>query len=522
MTVSRRIFVTTALGLPLLSGCVGAGRVEDVRNHGARGDGRALDHAAINAAIAAAARQGGGTVSLPAGRYLCFSIHLQSNVTLRIEAGAVIEAADPERHAGSYDLPETTEHDVYQDFGHSHFHNSLIWGDGVENVAIMGSGRIEGVGLTRTGPGPRWLKAGSHPNSMTGFSNDQMRRLEPDRSEMNGKANKAIALRNSRRITLRDFSILKGGHFAILLTGVDDLTIDNLSIDTDRDGVDIDACRRVRVVNCRVNSPNDDAIVLKSSLALGSPRATENVIISRCNVSGYDMGTLLDGTRTRVQDLSPDHDRVTGRVKLGTESNGGFRSIHISDCVFDRCRGLALESVDGGVLEDVKVANLKMTDITTAPLFLRCGDRRRGPEGTPLAKFRNVSIANVTATGIDRRYAASIAGLVDSPVEDVAMSNIRLQYAGGGTAEDAQRAIPESRDSYPEPSTFGVLPAYGLYVRHARGVRIDGLELRTATPDARPPIVFDDARDVRISRLVATGTPVLIGSQDIHLDNRAK
>jgi polygalacturonase len=517
MTLNRRTLVSAGLGLPLVAGGRSAGMTEDVRRHGARGDGRTLDHAAINRAIAAASRQGGGTVLLPSGRYLCFSIRLMSNVTLVIGAGAVIEAADPTRHAGSYDLPEPTEHDIYQDFGHSHWRNSLIWGDGIENVAILGPGLIHGVGLTRDGPGARWTGAGSHPGSMRDLTPERMRELEPERAEMIGKGNKALALRNARRVTLQDFAVLKGGHFAILASGVDDFTIENVRIDTDRDGIDIDTCRHVRITRCVVNSPNDDAIVLKSTLALGVARPTEDVMISRCTVSGFDLGTMLDGSHGCTQQLAPDHDRVTGRIKLGTESNGGFRNISISDCTFEHCRGLALESVDGGVLEDVAVTNLTMSDVTTAPLFLRVGDRRRGPVGTPLAMLRRVSVADLTATGIDPRYAAAIVGLPDSEIEAVSLSNIRLEFLGGGSAADAERAVPEARDHYPEPSMFGVLPAHGLYVRHARALRIDGLEIATATPDARPPIIIDDARDVRVTGLVAKGTPVVRESHGIEL-----
>lgn len=489
--------LASALALPLIAN---AGPVLDVRDRGARGDGKALDHDAINRAIAEAARGGGGTVLLPAGRYLCFSIRLKSNVTLVIGPGAVIEAADPAVHAGAYDLPEPTGHDVYQDFGHSHFRNSLIWGEGLENVRILGPGMIHGAGLTRHGPGPRWLKAGSHPNSMAGMPARTMATLEPARARMNGQGNKTVALKNCRRVTLDGFTILKGGHFAILATGVDNLTIENLRIDTNRDGIDVDACRHVRIHGCAVNSPNDDGIVLKSSLALGEPRATENVAISDCIVSGFDMGTMLDGSYGRTQELAPDRDRVTGRIKLGTESNGGYRGIAIANCVFDRSRGLALETVDGGVLEDVTVSSITMREVTTAPLFLRTGDRRRGPEGTGLGAIRRISISNLSASGIDPRYAAAITGLPDSPIEDVSLSDIRLVYQGGGTAGDAARTVPEMRDSYPEPSMFGTLPAHGLYIRDARGIRVDGLEIATERPDARPAIIVERGEDISFTR----------------------
>lgn len=514
MRLDRRSLVAAGLALPLLANA-GPGPVLDVRHRGAKGDGKALDHEAINRAIADAARGGGGTVLLPAGRYLCFSIRLMSNVTLVIGPGAVIEAADPQVHSGSYDLPEPNDHDFYQDFGHSHWHNSLIWGEGLENVSILGPGLIHGAGLTAAGPGPRWSTASGRPNSMANVSPETLARLEPSSDRMRGLGNKAIALKNCRHVTLDGFAILKGGHFAILATGVDNLTVRDMRIDTNRDGMDIDCCRQVHISGCSVNSPNDDGICLKSSLALGEPRATENVTIGDCIVSGFDLGTMLDGSHGRSQQFAPDRDRPTGRIKFGTESNGGFKNVAISNCVFEHCRGLALETVDGGTLEDVVVSNLTMREVTTAPLFLRIGARMRGPAGVPIGTLRRVSISNVTATGIDPRFAASIVGLPEAKIEDVMLSNLRLDYAGGGTADQASGEVPENRETYPEPSMFGVLPVHGLFVRNARNLAVDGLEVTTATPDARPAILIESAEDVRFTRLRASGAPVVRGSRNV-------
>lgn len=238
----------------------------DVRSHGATGNGTTLDTAALNAAIEAAAKNGGGTVVIPPGRYLTFSVRLRSHVTLRFEPGAIIEAADPAIHAGQYDLPEPNAANLYQDFGHSHWHNSLFWGDEVEDVSIVGPGLIDGKGLTRDGPAaPPSQKAGRFPLSMQSLSKADMAKHDSTPQSMMGLGNKAIAFRKSRNIVLRDFSIYRGGHFGVLATGVDNLTIDNLKIDTNRDGIDLDSVRNVRVSNVSVNTPNDDAIVLKSS-----------------------------------------------------------------------------------------------------------------------------------------------------------------------------------------------------------------------------------------------------------------
>lgn len=473
----------------------------NVTDHGARGDGTVLDNGAINRTIAAVSRAGGGTVVIPRGHYLCFSIRLLSHVSLRLAEGAVIEAADPARHAGKYDPPENNGEQLYQDFGHSHWHNSLIWGDGIENAAITGPGLIHGAGLTRDGPGARWAQqTGERPLSMHDMSAEEIAQLEPDIALMHGRGNKAIALRNARNIRLSGFRILKGGHFAILASGVDGLVIEDLAIDTERDGIDLDCVRNAQVANCRVNTPNDDAIVLKSSLALGRAIPTEHVTIRDCTVSGYDMGTMLDGSFRKTQDLAPDRDRVTGRIKLGTESNGGYRHIRIENCRFERCRGLALEMVDGGVMEDVVVRGIAMRDVTTAPFFLRLGDRRRGPEGTGMGAIRGISISGLDAEKIDHRFAATIAGLGSHAVEDVELKDIRLTYRGGGTAADAARRPAELADAYPEPSMFGILPAWGLWMRHARDVRIDGLHLETALADARPPILAENVAGLTVRR----------------------
>jgi polygalacturonase len=488
--------------MPVLAACLAAALAApafDVRAFGAKGDGQSLDTAAINGAVAAAAAAGGGTVYFPAGTYASFSIRLKSNVVLHLGPGATLLAAAPSEGGAGYDLPEPNEWDLYQDFGHSHWQNSLIYGIGLENVAVMGPGLIDGRGLTRRGPGARWSKkAGDRPLSMaraTGGSADpEAARLVA----MNGQGNKAIALKLCRNVTLRDLRILNGGHFAVLATGVDDLTIDNVKLDTNRDGLDIDACRNVRLLNVSVNSPNDDAIVFKSSYALGFVRATENVSLTNCQVSGFDVGSVFDGTYKRTQELAPDRDRPTGRIKFGTESNGGFKNVTISNCVFDRSRGLALEAVDGGTVEDVVVSNLVLREVTTAPIFLRVGNRGRGPGEPAVGAIRRVRIDNVTAADAEHRFASILAGLPGHPVEDVSLSHIRLVYRGGGTAEDAARDAPENPDAYPEPSMFGTLPAYGLFLRHARNVALSDVELGFSGDERRPALFLDDVAGARL------------------------
>ncbi len=309
---------------------------------------------------------------------------------------------------------------------------------------------------------------------------------------------KAIALKLCRNVTLRDLKIRGGGHFALLATGDDAVTIDNVTADTNRDGFDIVSCRGVRVSNCTVNSPHDDAICLKSDLALGYARACEDVAITHCQVSAFDCPTLLDGRRL--------HGGGNGRIKLGTESNGGFKHITISDCVFESCLGLALETVDGGPLEDVTVNNLTLHHPSNCPIFLRLGARLRGPSAsTTVGTLARVSISNVVAYDPDPQYASMIAGIPGHDVTGVKLSNIRVFARGGGTKSRAWAATrPAERvDAYPDPRMFGPTPAYGFYVRHASGVEFDDVALHLAHEDLRPAFVLDDATGVTLADVTA-------------------
>ena len=487
--------------------------VYDVRTYGAKGDGKALDTVAINKTIDAAAAAGGGTVYLPAGNYLSVSIHLKSNIALYLDQGATIVAASPSKEA-QYDAPEPNQWEAYQDFGHSHWHNSLIWGENLTNVSILGLGMIWGKGLVRTGNQSRTqaqndalnANRANEPKTLFGYPNPRDA-VEP------GWGNKSIALKNSRHVLIRDITIFHGGHFAILATGVDNLTIDNIKIDTNRDGIDVDACKNVRISNCTVNSPFDDGICPKSSFALGYARATENVTITNCQVSGYDEGTLLDGTYKRDFRNQNGTFSPTGRIKFGTESNGGFKNITITNCVFDYCRGLALESVDGALLEDVTISNITMRDISNSPFFLRLGGRMRGPQGPTVGALRRVIISNVIVFNAEPKYASIISGIPGHDIEDVALSNIRIYYKGGGTKEQAALQPPEKETDYPEPTMFGEMPAYGFFIRHVRGLQISDMNLRLLKEDARAPYVISDAKSIDFNHLQmdrATSVPSFI------------
>jgi parallel beta-helix repeat protein len=449
----------------------------NVKSYGAKGDGNNLDSKAIDKAIDAAAAAGGGTVYLPAGNYLSVTIHLKSNIALYIDQGATLIAAEPSATA-QYDLPEKNASEVFQDYGHSHFHNSLIVGENLENIAIMGPGRIWGKGLLRT-------------------SNKD--------TKNEGAGNKTISLKLCRNVLLKDFSVLHGGWFVLLLTGDDNMTIDNLKFDTNRDGMDINSCRNVRVSNCSVNSPQDDGICFKS---------TENVTITNCEVSGFDEGSYLDGTYTR-NDKHLVGGSPTGRIKFGTESNGGFKNITISNCVFNYCRGLALETVDGALLEDVTITNITMRDIVSAPIFIRLGARMRGPEGTPVGTVKRVIISNVVAYNVDAKQGAIISGIPGHDIEDLTLSNIRIYFQGGGTKDQSAIQVPVQEKEYPEPARMGITPAYGFFIRNVKDLKVSDVEVNVMKDDMRPAFVLDnvdgaDFQHVRAQKSIGAASSFML------------
>lgn len=487
----------------------------DVRRYGATGDGKTLDTRGINQAIEAVAAAGGGTLLFPAGTYMCFTIRLRSNVNLYLSPGCVILAADSPRpgettgyNGGTYDAagpPQAWE--AYQDYGHNHWSNSLFYGEDLSDVSITGPGLINGRGLS--------CGNGAHADALP----DPLRGTGVQfRAEQSGVGNKAISLKNCHNVTLRDFSVLKGGHFALLATGVDNLTLDNLLVDTDRDGFDIDCCRNVRVSNCTVNSPWDDAICPKSSYALGYARSTDNVTITNCFVTGtYELGTVIAGTWKKFADDA----RVSrqGRIKCGTESNGGFRNITISNCVCEGSKGISLETSDGAFLEDIAISNITLRDTVDAPLFLRLNRRNRGPkEVARLGTLRRVVISNIVSHNSAASTASVFSGISENLIEDVKLSNCYFGHHGlptmalqgfGETSRPMQDwrtiHVPELETGYPEITFFGPTPCHGFFIRHLKNLEMSHVEVAPTNPDPRPAFWLEDL--IRADFFAVTAPP---------------
>ena len=417
-------------------------RTLDVREVGANADGQALCTRAIQKAVDACAEAGGGTVRFPPGTYRSGTIVLKSGVVLDLAAGATLLASDD-----LADYPETVA--GFRSYTDNYTDKSLIYAEGVEHVGLVGRGVIDGQGKKFSGPYKR------RPYLV------RMVRCREVRVE---------------GLTFRDSPMWVQHYLAC-----DDVTIRGITVAShanhNNDGLDIDGCRRVVVANCRIDS-GDDAIVLKST----ADRPCRDVTVTGC---------VLRST--------------CNALKMGTESNGGFANIAITGCaVYDtRLAGLALEIVDGGTMDGVVVSGLTMRGVGT-PIFLRLGHRARpfkkDMEPPGVGTMRNISISHIRATGAGPTGCA-LSGLPGHAIENVTLEDVHLVFAGGGKREETDRAVPEKPSSYPEFNMFGRLPAYGLYGRHVRGLRLRGVRLATLAPDLRHALVLDDVRDVRIDDL---------------------
>jgi len=421
---------------------LGAEKLYDVRDYGAKGDGKTLCITAIQKAIDECANAGGGVVYFPPGKFLSGTVYMRSAVTLQLDAGSTL--------LGSADLknyPQTVS--GFKSYTDNYTDKSLIYGEDLERIAIIGRGIIDGQGGSFKGP----------------------YKVRPY----------IIRFIQCRNVTVKDVTIRNSPMWVQHYLACDDVHISGITVrslvNANNDGINIDSCERVIISDCNIHS-GDDAIVLKST----SARPCRNVVVSNCVLS----------SRCNV-------------LKMGTESNGGFENIVITGCsIYDtRLAGVALEIVDGGVMDRVVVSNITMNKIG-APIFLRLGNRARpfkkdmGKPGVGI--MRNITISNIEATGANATGCA-ISGLPEAKIENVTFSNIRLSFVGGGTKEDADRSVPEKAEDYPEYSMFGRLPAYGLYCRHVKGLKLLNVQLQLAKSDQRHGVILEDVEDALIDSL---------------------
>ena len=440
----------------------GAENIYDVRDYGAKPDGKTLCTKPIQAAIDQCATRGGGTVYFPCGRWLSGTIYLKSYVTVSLDPCCVL--------LGSRDLKDyihAISPDAEAALGGSYSGRSLIAGKNLKHIAIRGRGTIDGQGSAF-----RWKNGKERP--------------------------KIIYLENCSDVLVEDVRMRNSGSWMQHYRNCDRLTVRGISVFNhstyNNDGLNIDYCRDVCISGCMLDS-DDDAMCLKSL----SSKPCENVTITNCVFSSF-----------------------CNAIKMGTESGGGFKNITITNCVICPPRypksiygrqkgvtGIALEIVDGGILDRVAISNIVMNGVNV-PIFIRLGNRARQYEKDlprpPVGKLRNVILSNIIATDASR-IGCSITGLPGHPIENVSLSNINLSFEGGEIRRVAAKKVQEKAESYPAGFMFGVLPAYGCYCRHVKGLKFTNVRLQTARADQRHALVCEDVEDMLIDSLDAPYSP---------------
>jgi hypothetical protein len=432
------------------------GPVYNVLDFGAKNDGRSISTGAIQKAIDRCSDNGGGIVEFPPSKYVSGTIFLKSYVTILLSPGAVLEGS---RNLDDYPVTKP----AIRSYTDNYTVRSLIYGEGLKSVSIKGEGMINGNGSYFT------------------VSKEAVKKSLSDSYKARPYI---IRIINCEKVTVENITIINSPMWVQHYLLCRDLLIHGITVNSrvngNNDGIDIDACENVRISDCNISS-GDDAIVLKSTL----DQPCTNITISNCVISSDCNG-----------------------FKLGTESSGDFRNITFSNCVIynTRLAAIALETVDGGTMKNVIVSGVNI-DSAGCPVFIRLGNRARpfteGSGKPGIGKLSDIMITGIQATraGI---VGCSVTGLPGSPVEGILLRDIRIETSGGGSSELFTREIDELPDKYPEFSMFGKLPAYGFYIRHAIGITMENVELKSRITDGRPPVVLEDVHGARISGINAS------------------
>jgi polygalacturonase len=460
------------------------------KEYGATGDGSTNDTTAINMAIAACSAAGGGTVTFAPGTYMVASVHLQSNVRLFVDAGVTLKGV-----LTGYDPAEPNPNDPtskYQDFGHSHWHDALIWGENLVNVAIVGTGTIDGTALVNGTPTA-------------------------------GQGDKQISLKSSQFLEFEGLNQTGGGHFFYLLTDCHDVTLAHLNMQNGRDGVDLVGNTNVYVHDVTVHETTDDNIALKSDFSLGRVLPTDNVTVTDCTLQSGNSKT--GGGANALQ--------------FGSETVGDFSNVSFSDITILQAgkAGIGIQTNDGAIIRNVSYDDITMRTIAD-PIFINTTSRLRRPPTVPMTTpghveniyFRNITATDVRATNQtlpEMANAATISGEAGDPHQHIVLEDVKITYNGdtgmpdggapdggtvfvppyGGGSYASGNAMPLDPPPDYNPRVMGIRPAYGFYIRHAKGVLLRNVEVRFAMPDFRPAIVARDVDDFTLSRFSADRAP---------------
>jgi len=442
----------------------------NVIDFGAKNDGITNSTFAFKAAVDKCVEDGGGVVYIPHGTYVLASIQVFSNIHFVFEPGVkILGSLNPD----DFDPREDIDYPLYQDYSHSYFHRAMFWAEDAENVSFSGLGTIDMREVWENVP------------------------AEGEAEWRSGRAIKIFSFKNCNHIDISDLKLYNATDLAVYLAGCEDVKITRLTLHVNIDGISPDCCKNVIISDCHVVS-GDDGIVLKSSYTLNKIKLCENIVITNCIISS----------------------RMCA-IKLGTETNGGFKNISISNCsIYDTCyTGLAIEIADGGEIDGITVTGLTMKNVGT-PFIIMLTDRRRAPEGATIGKIKNVIIDNLVATGpyeyiYPIRYTSSVSyeelhnkplvisssvvGQPDEKLENISLSNIYITVPGGGKKEDNKIIVPENPKGIPSSLTHGlVLPASGIFFRHAKNVSLRNINIFTIDDDLREEMVFDDVENLKI------------------------
>ncbi len=484
-------------------------KIYNIVDYGAVADGKTLNTKIIQSTIDAAyATKCGGKVVFPKGTFFTGSIEIKSNVDIYLEEGAILLGStnpvdyNPMDAEGRPNAPKNDDNSQL----------ALLLAHKANNISISGKGLIDGQG--------RALALNIDSLHHAGV------RIDPNYSTQVNRPNERVRPKLFRfsqceQVKITDLNINNGACWGLSFELCNNLIIDNVKTINraywNNDGMDITDCRNVRITNCDVNSA-DDGICLKSYYPGYS---NDSIYIANCTIRSS-----------------------ASAIKFGTASYGGFKNVTIENIkVYDTFRSaIALESVDGGVIENINIRNVEAVNTGNA-IFIRLGHRAGEKPGiirNVLIKDINVQVPfgrpdiNYDIRGPEVPYfhnpfPSSIVGIPGYLIENVVLENIEISYPGRASKGMAYMPltrldqIPENIKSYPEFDMFGELPAWGFYVRHAKGLTFKNVKLTLDAEDFRPTLVFDDVENVNMNQ-VTLPEPVksqvfLHNSKNVKFDN---
>lgn len=415
-----------------------------VLKFGAIGDGKTLNTSFIQNAVDTTSEQGGGFVVIPQGKFLTGTIVLKNGVFLYLSPGSVlISSTDIE------DFPEIIP--SYRSYTDNYSQRSLIYAEKQKNIGIVGYGKIYGQG----------------------------EQFNEDKNKIYKFRPYLVRLVECRDVNLEGITFENGAMWTVHLLACENIHCSNVKINSrcnrNNDGIDIDSCENVIVSDCHIVS-GDDSIVLKST----SPKPCKNITITNCILSS-----------------------LCNALKMGTESNGGFQNISISNCsIYDtRISGITIQTVDGGITENIVVNNISMRNVSN-PIFIRLGNRARpccpGQSVNSVGTMRKINISNIMATGADS-IGCPISGLPNHYIEELTLRDINLSFKGG--VENQINVPEEKEEAYPEYRMFGTLPAYGFFIRHVKNIVMDNIMIHTGEKEVRPALFLTDVQTPVISNI---------------------